>query len=1219
MAGGGGTVKIAQTRIEAIRLQSSTLGATLPTLFGVARVPVNVLWYDDFKAIKHKKKKKSGKGGGGTTTKTIWYTYTADIAMGICEGVVHGIPRVWAGKDQFTGGYASSTINNASDSYTVPGGGGSKTVTNSATWRCTVAVYYTATIDVGDGTTSGPMYLAEGIDYTVAAGVYTFGAAWAGKALTIDYQYGTYTTGASLSKLKLTLFPGQVGQTTWSNLTTNFSAEAIPYSGIAYVAADNYDLHDDATVPNHTVEVQGRLAYHLGSSVPDIDPALASLAMLTDARYGALFPASRLNLSLWSRYCRATGLLMSPALTEQQSAASFVERMARLTNTAPVWSAGMLKMIPYGDGSASGNGATYTPNVTPVYDLNDAHFLPRGGTGEPIAVTPKQSRDAKNHIRIEFLDRAQDYNVSIAEAKDQADIDVYGLRSADVLAAHWICDKVVATKVAQLLLQRSLYVRTQYEFRLPWTFALLEPMDLVTLTDASLGLSLFPVRIVDIEEADDGELSVQAEEFPAGVATASTYGAQGASGYAANFNAPPGSVSTPYFFEAPSSLTLTGLEVYAAVVGTDPNWGGCTVWVSLDGTGYTQAGVLHGGSTYGHLTGAISGGNLPVSILADDLSSFSAADASALASLCYIGGSNAEYLAYQNAALTGTLAYTLSGLVRAAYGTTSSAHATNDPFVFVDDDQVAKSGPLDLSYVGKTIYFKFTSFNVFGGAEEDISAVTAYSYTVTGKHSGVETPSGLTITEVQGGLLFNIATASGTVPENVVFEVFEHTAQTPFASATLVWTGAGNVFLLPKTDTTTRFYWVRMRRGALVSGTYPATNGLNGTPVGQAPPDADATSKWRICTDAEFLKDFGASTQGWYPYALATYTYSGGLIGGFATLAPNGSTDAYITSYKYSQPTDALIGTWPITVNVRWRVASSLTGSNKRLKAALVVSYDYGGSLHYTTLDSGYIDLTNAVVGTWYQSSLQLLWIRNGTEQIYNGSPVAPVPHIQLTIAAADVSAGTVDVDYADATFGTTTSKSLGGSAIGGATAAADLASTSAITHTYTSGTNATETVPAGKTSVRIRVRGGGSAGSKDTETGGYGGGGGGFSEKTISVTAGNTLTYSVGASTAGRSTDGVGASGKASSVSGTVSGGSVSMTANGGSGSTGGTASGGTTNTQGGSGDLPHGGNGAGTGGGQGGQSLGAAGSAPGGGGAGAFGGSSGSGARGEVEFYYT
>jgi hypothetical protein len=131
-------------------------------------------------------------------------------------------------------------------------------------------------------------------------------------------------------------------------------------------------------------------------------------------------------------------------------------------------------------------------------------------------------------------------------------------------------------------------------------------------------------------------------------------------------------------------------------------------------------------------------------------------------------------------------------------------------------------------------------------------------------------------------------------------------------------------------------------------------------------------------------------------------------------------------------------------------------------------------------------------------------------------------------------------------------------------------------THTYTSGTGATETIPVGARNLTIETWGSGGYGGPGSGSGcaaksGSGGGAGGYSKTTLSVVAsvGKTLTYTVGA------VPGVGAAGNASSVSsGTLA--IATMTANGGAagaadpsaGGAGGTASGGTAaNTTGGAG----------------------------------------------------
>ena len=81
--------------------------------------------------------------------------------------------------------------------------------------------------------------------------------------------------------------------------------------------------------------------------------------------------------------------------------------------------------------------------------------------------------------------------------------------------------------VAQTILQRALYVRAKFTFKLSWEYCLLDPMDIVTMTDANLGLSNYPVRIIAIEEDDNGLLAVTAEELVTGVSTPAFYASAG--------------------------------------------------------------------------------------------------------------------------------------------------------------------------------------------------------------------------------------------------------------------------------------------------------------------------------------------------------------------------------------------------------------------------------------------------------------------------------------------------------------------------------------------------------------------------------------------------------------------------------------------------------------------------------------------------------------------
>jgi hypothetical protein len=117
----GQTINQSATRIEALQLQSSAYGVTLPLAFGVCRLPGNLLWYGGFKAVPHTQTQ-SGKGGGVKVQNTT-YTYQASVVMGLCEGPLLEVSRIWRGKNVYSGGYAPTQLLQAREVITVPQSG----------------------------------------------------------------------------------------------------------------------------------------------------------------------------------------------------------------------------------------------------------------------------------------------------------------------------------------------------------------------------------------------------------------------------------------------------------------------------------------------------------------------------------------------------------------------------------------------------------------------------------------------------------------------------------------------------------------------------------------------------------------------------------------------------------------------------------------------------------------------------------------------------------------------------------------------------------------------------------------------------------------------------------------------------------------------------------------------------------------------------------------
>lgn len=557
------------------------------------------------------------------------------------------------------------------------------------------------------------------------------------------------------------LFTGAPKQEPWAYLTGNHPERALYYPGIAYAAAAGYDLGSSASLPNHNFEVRGK--FLLGGGVLDADPKDIITDLLTNPATGVPNAPALGDMSQFSAYCRASGLLLSPCYSEQGDAASIITDLMQLTNAGIYYSDGLLKFTPYGDTSITGNGVTYTPNLNIIANLDDDDFL-SDGSNDPITVkrnaiaeTVNTSSDACNQVTLEYLNRANAYTAETVVVQDQVSIDTYGLRPMDTITAHQIADAKVAQAAAMLILQRSVYVRATYEFRLGWQWCYLEPTDLVTITDHALGLNLYPVRILSIEEDDTGMLTITAEDAPPGAASHVVADVPQNGGYSVDYNASPGSVSAVCILEPPFTMAAgSGLEVWAGVSGPTGSsvWGGCNVWVSYDGTTYQQMGVIRNPSRLGQLTDAIDAVSTgPLSIELDGMGgtllSASAADAAALNTLFYVGGANPEFMAYQTATLTGTNTYDLTGLVRGAYGSAEAPHAAYDPIIRLDNT-LARSGSLDLSLVGSTIHFKFQSFNVWGGGLESLESLTAYNYTISGLQATGNAVSGLTATAIPG-------------------------------------------------------------------------------------------------------------------------------------------------------------------------------------------------------------------------------------------------------------------------------------------------------------------------------------------------------------------------------------------------------------------------------------------------------------------------------------
>ena len=81
-------------RLNELNIQTSTVGAPIPIVYGTAALAGNVIWSSGLIETKHEDEQGGFIGIGGQTVTT--YSYSVDVAVGICEGPISAIRRIWA-------------------------------------------------------------------------------------------------------------------------------------------------------------------------------------------------------------------------------------------------------------------------------------------------------------------------------------------------------------------------------------------------------------------------------------------------------------------------------------------------------------------------------------------------------------------------------------------------------------------------------------------------------------------------------------------------------------------------------------------------------------------------------------------------------------------------------------------------------------------------------------------------------------------------------------------------------------------------------------------------------------------------------------------------------------------------------------------------------------------------------------------------------------------
>lgn len=122
--------KIEGPRLSDLAQQAASYGAPIPRIYGACSMYGNVFWIENNALTEHSATESSG-GKGAPSQESTTYSYTGTFALGLCEGEVEAISRIWInGKLYFSGSATDyGTIiasNDAASTFAFYGGSASQ-------------------------------------------------------------------------------------------------------------------------------------------------------------------------------------------------------------------------------------------------------------------------------------------------------------------------------------------------------------------------------------------------------------------------------------------------------------------------------------------------------------------------------------------------------------------------------------------------------------------------------------------------------------------------------------------------------------------------------------------------------------------------------------------------------------------------------------------------------------------------------------------------------------------------------------------------------------------------------------------------------------------------------------------------------------------------------------------------------------------------------------
>jgi hypothetical protein len=665
-------------KLDDLPIQTASEGSPMHYCLGAEnRIAGTVIWMSGIKAVKREESVEGGKGGGGGAKQTT-YDYYLDIAIGVCEGPIDGIAKIWADSKLIydesgglrTGGDAVGYVVNSfqpqgDENINVTAGTGSFLPGDYVRFGGGGDVYKVTQKLTGTGTL---VIESPGITTDIHTGD------------SVELV-GTEDDGVKDPRVHLIrIYKGTANQVPDSIMEGYLGAGTVPgYRGTAYVVLKDMLLRDWGNrAPQFTFLTRAQVH----------ESAAAAISNLLE-RAGLAFGLGEYNVDGVAHSVRGY------AITGPTDTIKAIEPIMMAYDVLVQESNSSLRFFQ--------RGAEDKINI----DGNDVGAREKNeSASRPFRMSDPSGFDLPRQVIVNFQDPtiewqrgSQQYSRNDGNTNQTLTIDV-------PLVMH----PSDAINLAATRLWRNYAERQQVEITLPPKYIHVEENDVIVIPYNG---EVYEVRLNEVNIGQN--FLVQAKGLLVGMEDADEAVECGqrfneADPVQPTVMAQPTVLDTPSLREADN--VEPGVYVTASVNSAVAGYQGSGVFASVDGVNYSQVASLGLSATAGYTLSALPSGTpgvwdtantVDVDMIDGELSSVTEDRIYNGANRMWIGS---ELIAFRDAVLVGPRVYRLSNLLRGLRTTPTTDHLVNDKCVLISPDTVAFV-PLNASSIGRYKYFKF--------------------------------------------------------------------------------------------------------------------------------------------------------------------------------------------------------------------------------------------------------------------------------------------------------------------------------------------------------------------------------------------------------------------------------------------------------------------------------------------------------------------------------